>query len=182
MKFLKTTAILFLFLATSCTSIKATSDYDTKTDFSKFKTFAFYKKGIAKVDLSNLDKKRILHAIENELQAKGLTKSTHPDILVNIFTKSKEKIDHYDNSNSGWGYYSYRRYGPINEPTYNSVSTSVVGTLFIDIIDVSKKDLAWQGAGIGFLNYVDCKEKKNKLFKEFVSEILKKYPPMDKNI
>jgi hypothetical protein len=73
--------------------------------------------------------------------------------------------------------WTYQHYGRGSGPTYNNVSTSIVGTLFIDIIDANKKELAWQGVGVGFLNYVDDKEKKDKLFKEFVSEIMKKYPP-----
>ncbi len=176
MKVLKYLSAILLFTIFSCTSVKITSDYNRKTDFSKFKTFAFYKKGIDKVDLSDLDKKRILHAIENELLAKGMTKSEHPDVLVNIFIKSKEEIDHYDR-NSYLDVWTYQHFGLGSGPTYNNVSTAIVGTLFIDIIDASKKALAWQGVGEGFINFVDSKEKKDKLFKEFATEIMKKYPP-----
>lgn len=177
MKLFKTTAILFLFIATSCVSVRVTSDFDTKTDFSKFKTFAFYKKGIDKVDLSDLDKRRILHAIESELLAKGMTKSEHPDVLVNIFTKSREKIDVYDNSYYGWypWYYGYGFYG---YSMYNdNVIKSTEGTLFIDLIDAKKKELAWQGIGVGLLNFTANKDKKDVRIKEFVTEIMKKYPP-----
>lgn len=58
MKLLKSFLILLLFGAVSCVSVKVTSDYDNKTDFSKFKSFAFYKKGIDNVELSDLDKRR----------------------------------------------------------------------------------------------------------------------------
>ena len=33
--------------------------------------------------------------------AKGFTKSENPDILVNIFTKARRKVDIYNNSLSG---------------------------------------------------------------------------------
>lgn len=176
MKTFKLIAIFLLLITYSCVTVRVTSDYDSKTDFSKFKTFAFYKKGIDKVDLSDLDKKRILRAIESELLAKGMTKSKSPDILVNIFTKSREKIDIYNNGYYGWypWYYGYGFYG---RGMYNNVSKSTEGTLFIDLIDADKKELAWQGVGIGLLNFTDNKAKKEERIKEFVTEIMKKYPP-----
>jgi len=175
MKYFKIFALLLLVVTYSCVSVKVTTDYDSKTDFSTFKTFAFYKKGIEKVDLSDLDKRRILHAIEKQLLEKGMTKSSNPDVLVNIFTKSKEKIDVYDNSYYGWypWYYGYGFYGR----GYNNVSKSTEGTLFIDIIDATKKELAWQGIGVGVLNFTDNKAKKEERIKEFVLEIMKRYPP-----
>jgi FlaG/FlaF family flagellin (archaellin) len=178
MKLLKSFLILLLFGAVSCVSVKVTSDYDNKTDFSKFKTFAFYKKGIDNVELSDLDKRRILHAIEDQLLAKGMTKSENPDVLVSIFTKSKENIDVYDNNYYGWypWYYGSGFYG---RGMYDQVIKSTEGTLFIDIIDTTTKELAWQGVGVGLLNFSDDKVKKEERIKEFVTEIMKKYPPMN---
>ena len=70
--------VLFLFsiaFLTSCNSIKVATDYDSKVDFKSYKTFAFYKPGIDKAEISDLDKKRVLRAIESELLAKGFAKS-----------------------------------------------------------------------------------------------------------
>ena len=178
MKKFKIIALLLLLATYSCVSVRVTSDYDSKTDFSKFKTFAFYKKGIEKVDLSDLDKRRILRAIETELLAKGMTKSENPDVLISIFTKSKEKINVYDNSYYGW-YPWYYGYGPYGRGMHNNVSKSTEGTLFIDMIDANKKELAWQGIGVGVLNFTYNKAKKEERIKEFVLEIMKKYPPVN---
>ncbi|MCK5402221.1 MAG: DUF4136 domain-containing protein, partial [Flavobacteriaceae bacterium] len=60
-------------------------------------------------------------------------------------------------------------------PYYNNVSTSTEGTLYIDLIDASKKELVWQGMGTGYLT--QRMEKKEARFKEFVSKIMEKYPP-----
>ena len=102
-------SLISLLILVSCTSVNVYSDYDKETDFSEFKTYAFYKKGIDKVEISDLDKKRILRAIEKELKLKGLVPSENPDLLVNIFTKSREKIDVYNNNYYGWypWYYGY---------------------------------------------------------------------------
>jgi len=185
MKILKLLPILLLFLVASCSSVSVSSDYEKTTDFSVYKTYAFYKKGIDKVEISDLDKRRILRAIEAEMNAKGFVKSDNPDLLVNIFTKSREKIDVYNNNYYGWypwyygyGYgYGYGGYGMGYGFGYNNVYSSTEGTLFIDLIDAHKKELAWQGIGTGVLSYSKSIEKKEARINEFVSKIMTAYPP-----
>ena len=186
MKLLKVFPILFLFILGSCSSVNVSSDYERGTDFSNYKTYAFYKKGIDKVEISDLDKRRILRAIQAEMNAKGMVISENPDILVSIFTKSKEKIDVYNNNYYGWYpyYYGYGYYGggPYGYGFgYNNVHTSTEGTLFIDLIDAHKKELVWQGMGSGVLSYSKNIDKKEARIKEFVSEIMTVYPPGPEN-
>ena len=76
------TSLIVLMVVVSCSSVNVYSDYDKATDFTGFKTYAFYKKGIDKVEISDLDKKRILRAIERELKAKGMETKAKPE---NIF-------------------------------------------------------------------------------------------------
>ena len=95
----------------SCGSVKVASDFDSEADFSQYKTFAFYKSGIDKVEISDIDKKRILKSIQNTLLNKGMTIDENPDILINIATKSSENI-YIDNTfyspyYTGW----YPNYG-----------------------------------------------------------------------
>ncbi len=169
--------LLILLIATSCSSIKVSTDYDKAADFNNYKTFAFFKTGIDKAEISDLDKRRILRAIETELLAKGFTKSENPDLLISLFTKSNQRVDVYNNY---WGYgaWGWGGYGPgwgwgWNQPA--SVSTSTEGTLFIDLIDANKKELVWQGMGTGYLTR--NMDKKDALIKEFVAKIMEKYPP-----
>lgn len=185
MKILKLLPLMLFFIATSCISVRVSSDYDRKADFKQYKTFAFYKKGIDKVEISDLDKRRILRAIEADLLAKGFTKSENPDLLVNIFTKSREKINVYNNNYLGWypwyyggfGYYGYGGPYGFGYGAFNNVSKSTEGTLFIDLIDANKKELAWQGIGTGALITSKDISKKEERIKEFVNEIMAKYPP-----
>src|SRR5680860_474355 len=131
MKFIKITAVL-LFLAlgfTSCNTVKVASDYDQKVDFNKYNSFAFFKPGIDKADISDLDKKRILRAIEEEMTAKGFTKSEKPDLLVSIFTKTKENINIYQNNRYGYGY-GWGWYPWYWGAGQNTVSTTSEGTLY----------------------------------------------------
>ena len=174
-------ASLILLFLVSCSSISVYSDYDKNVDFSRFKTYAFYKKGIDRVEISDLDKRRILRIIERELHAKGMVPSEDPDVLVNIFTKSRERIDVYTNNYYGWypWYYGYGYgwYGPGYGFGYTNVSSSTEGTLFIDLIDARKKELAWQGIGTGILSYSKSVEKKEAMINDFVTKIMMAYPP-----
>lgn len=174
-KFLPVT--LLILVVTSCTSVRVASDYDKNANFNSYKTFAFFKTGIDKAEISDLDKRRVLRAIETELLAKGFTKSENPDMLVSIFTKSREKVNVYNN---GWGPYGY---GWGWSPWYwggygyggSTVSTSTEGVLYIDLIDAKKKELVWQGMGTGYLS--KNMEKKEERIREFVNKIMEKYPP-----
>ena len=96
--------LLVAVLMSSCSSVKVASDYDKDADFNTYKSFAFYKTGIDKAEISDLDKRRILRAIEAELLAKGYTKSSDPDILVSIFTKARERVNVWNNGWGPWGY------------------------------------------------------------------------------
>lgn len=176
MKKLLILPVLF-FVLTSCTSVRVASDFDKNVDFSQYKTFAFYKAGIDKVEISDLDKKRILRAIETELFAKGFSLSDNPDLMVSIFTKSNEQVN-VNQYNAGWGYGWGWGYSPYMMGGMASVSRHTEGTLFIDLIDAKKKELIWQGEGQGILT--QNSGDKEKRISEFVSEILQQYPPQKK--
>ena len=71
MRAIKFIPILLLFALSSCSSISVYSDFDKGVDFSQYKTYAFHRSGIDKVQISELDKRRILNAIDVELSKKG---------------------------------------------------------------------------------------------------------------
>ncbi len=177
MKLLKIIPVASIILFYSCASINVTSDYDKTVDFNQYKTFAFHKSGIDKVEISDLDKKRILKAIDESLSAKGLIKQENPDILVNIFTKSREQVD-VNTFNAGWGYGWGWGWSPWMYNNRTSVSRSTEGTLYIDLIDAKKKELIWQGEGNG--NLPKSVDKKDEQIKKMVSKILDQYPPQKK--
>ena len=176
MKALKILPLILLFILSSCSSVQVAQDYDTTTDFTRYKTYAFFKSGIDKVEISDLDKKRILRSIEAEMNTKGLTKSDKPDLLVNIFTKATERVN-VNQFNTGFGYgwgYGWG-WNPYLWGGQTMVSTNTEGTLYIDLIDASTKELVWQGEGVGVLT--QNTGKKDARIAEFVAKILAQYPP-----
>lgn len=166
--------IVASFLMASCASVRVQTDYDTQANFTKYTSFGFFKPGIDQVEISDLDKKRILRAIDKTMQEKGFVKSTTPDVLVSIVTKAEKNVDVYQNNfGFGWGWYNpfWFNGGFNNFGTFESVE----GRLFIDIIDAKKKELIWQGVGTAAL--VEGPEAKEARIQEIVAAILAKYPP-----
>lgn len=175
MKYIKSFLLFSIVLLFSCKSVSVVTDYDSKVDFKKYKTYAFYKPEIDKAEISDLDKKRILRAIESELAAIGMVKSKTPDMLVGIFTKSREKVNvNQNNLGWGWGFGWNPWWGGMNNNI--NVNQYTEGTLFIDFIDRAKKELVWQGVGTGALK-LENREKKEARIKEFVKEIISRFPP-----
>ncbi|WP_149304928.1 DUF4136 domain-containing protein [Pareuzebyella sediminis] len=176
-----TLPLLALLVLSSCTSVRVLSDYDKEADFNTYKSYAFYKTGIDKAQISDLDKKRILRAIETEMSKRGFVKSENPDLLVAIFTKEKEEVDIYNN-NFGWGWGGWG-WGPGFGwgwgPGWggSQVSTRTEGSLYIDLVDAKTRELVWQGKGVGNLGNINNIQKKEERIREFVSEILMQYPP-----
>lgn len=176
MKNLKFLPLLAIFiLATSCSPIRVVTDYDRNANFGEYNSFAFYKPGIDKAQISDLDKKRILRAIDAELSARGIQKSENPSILVSIFTKEQERVDVYNN-NFGWGW-GWNPWWFGGGFWGNTVSRSTEGSLYIDLIDASNKELVWQGVGSARLITSGDIDKKEERIREIVREILAKYPP-----
>ena len=169
-------SLLIIFITglffTSCNSIKVYSDFDSEADFGNYKSFAFYKNGIDKVEISDLDKKRILRSIEKNLTSRGMKIMNDPDLLINISTKSSDNI-YIDNTiyspfTMGWHPYYGRNYTRL-------AHTRSQGILYIDIIDSNSKQLIWQGKGVGFLS--SSKMNRDELLDEYVNKILSVFPP-----
>lgn len=163
--------LLLIILIVGCSSISVFTDHDSGVDFTKYKSFAFFKPGIDKVEISDLDKRRILKAIDIQLAKKSMLKSDIPDLLVSINTIAKEKV--YVNNNLGtwgWGWNPWM-WGP----NQNTISNRTEGILYIDLIDAKTKQLVWQGKGKGGIS--EYSKNRDERIGIFVAEILKNYPP-----
>jgi hypothetical protein len=176
MKLIKLLSVLGFFILTSCSSVYVNTDYDKKANFAAYKTYAYNKSSIDKLEISDLDKKRILNAIDAVMPTKQFSKSTNPDVLISLFTKERERVNVHNNMGwgPGWGWGMGWGMGM----GFTHTTTTPEGTLYIDIVDAKTKELVWQGIGTGYLttNF----EKKDERIAEFVTKILEKYPPIIK--
>ncbi len=179
MKALRFLPLVLILAIVSCSPVQVATDYDREVNFDLYQTYAFYKPGVDKAEISDLDKRRILRAIDAELAAKGMNKSETPNLLVSIFTKEKERVNVYQNNfgwGGGWGFgWNPWWWGGANWGT--SVSQRTEGSLFIDLIDAKTNQLVWQGIGTANLITSGNIDKKEQRIKEIVQEILSKFPP-----
>ncbi|HWA32871.1 MAG TPA: DUF4136 domain-containing protein [Cyclobacteriaceae bacterium] len=156
--------------------MKVSTDYDQQVDFSKYKTYTLTEEAIG-IPISDLDRRRLIEAVESGLAAKGFKASPGGDILVDLKVKTEQKETTTATSNGPYGSAYRYRWGSGFSTTDIDVETYVEGTLFIDFIDTSKKQLVWQGRGVKTLDPYATPQEKEQRIKSAVNSILAKYPP-----
>ena len=164
---LKIILFTFIFFIQSC-GIYVQYDYDSDVNFDNYSSYSFYQPDIDELEISDLDKKRILKSLDLGLKSKGLERSSSPDLLVTFETKSKERV--YVNNYLPYGWYPFAYHYP-----YSSGYSRVQGTLYVNFIDSKNQQLVWQGKGVGVLN--EYSKDRDKMIGNFVSSILEKFPP-----
>jgi len=169
--------ILIMIIAASCSTIKVSSDYDKTAGFSAYKTYTFTQEAL-NIQLDDLNKNRLINAITTELSAKGFTKAeSNPDVLIDVKLKGEQKQTATATSSGGYGGgYGYRWGGGFSTTQIN-YDTYIDGTLFIDMIDASKKQLVWQGRGTKTIDQDANQDKREKNINYAVKQIFMKYPP-----
>ncbi len=168
--------IFILFIAASCATIKVTSDFDKTAQFTGYKTYAFTPEAL-NLNVDELNRKRLITAVENELSLKGFKKAETPDVLIDLKLVAKTVQTATANTSGGYGRgYRYGWGGGFSTTTINYDSYQE-GTLFVDIIDASKLQLVWQGRGVGTLDPEASAKKRESNINNAVKMIFTKYPP-----
>jgi hypothetical protein len=163
----------------ACSGIRVQTDYDPKTDFSNMRSYAWFdeRSGVEgdRQDVTSLLDRRVRSAVDAELQRKGiaLVDKSAAKSLVSYHLGVETKLD-VNTINSGYGYRGYGRYGGISTTT---VSEYQEGTLLIDVIDPSSKQLVWRGSGQARIRQSSTPEDRKARIDEAVKEILEKFPP-----
>ena len=172
----KALPIAVIAAALACSTLKTSADYDPKTDFSQYKTWAW------KDDQSIKDPlwvKRTQSAFESELSKKGLTRNEqNPDLWVAVHARFSEQtqVTSYD---TGWGYGYGWRYGG-GGMTTTRVEQIPVGTLIVDLVDAKRKELVWRGTGTDTLNPQRSPEERDKALRDALAKMFENYPPRPK--
>ena len=166
--------VLVLILLVSCNPCKFVSEYDREVDFDTYKTF-----GLLNWDphndkiISSQNKEYLLLAIKNEMEARGYVyQENDADLQVSIFAIVQEETNYaaYSNHYAGYSGYGYvgvgasvgsggagvgvvgYGLGPMYPYTVYS-NDYEVGTLVIDLLDHTKKQIVWQGVASGRLGH-----------------------------
>jgi len=174
---MKKIILLFIVaLAASCSSITVSYDYDKTVDFSKYKTYAYTEEAL-KLGIGDLNRDRMINAVDAEMAARGFTKSDNPDALIDLVVKAKERTEATATNMGGYGYgrYGYGYGGGFSTTSIN-YDTYVDGTLFINLVDKTTEKLVWQGRGTKTLDENASPEKRESNIKTAVKMIFAKYP------
>jgi Domain of unknown function (DUF4136) len=170
-------ALFFLFyFAEVAAAGKVESDFDSKADFSRYKTFMWIQK--PEMDDPLMDE-RIVNSINAELASKGWTlvqEGGDVGVSAHVATKKKHTLEtFYNGFGGGWGWHWWG--GGMGIAT-TRVDTYTVGTIVIDLFDSSTRQLVWRGWVTDALPDKPQKEEK-KLEKE-IGKLFKNFPPKAK--
>lgn len=165
--------LLFLLFCTSCSSVRVVYDYDKSTIFSNYTTYGYYPD--MESGMSQLDAKRLLDAVDEVMQQKGILFSEEPDLLINIQSRD---FRNPQSSNVGVGV------GGTGGNVGGGVSigiplnrSNVEREIVFDLIDSQKDMLVWQAISeTPFREGASPSVKEEKLY-EIVSKVFSKYPP-----
>ena len=170
------------FLLWSCAG-KPSVDYDTRADFSTYKTYAWSEKTDDATKQSKVDSplvhQRVRESIEENLQAKGLrsVEAAQADLLVSYHLSVA--VTGRTSSSVSFGVGSFGSHSSVGLSVGVPVGGRNIeeGTLVIDMNDAKTNSLVWQGAASRQLSRNATPEKTKAAVDEVVSEILANYPP-----
>jgi len=161
----------------SCNTLKVSMDYDRDVDFNKFKSFKFTEE--AKIYPGNeLNRRRVLAAIESEMQKEGFGMSENADVWIDIEFNVVEQQSATATTSSPHSYWGggYRYgYGMGFSTTTINYNTYEVGTIFINMIDASNQQLVWQGRGEKTVN--PTAKNIEQRINDGIAKIFTRYPP-----
>jgi Domain of unknown function (DUF4136) len=153
-------------------------NYLPGTDFSKYKTYKWVQ--IPNVQYPNqLVDAQIKQSIDNQLALKGLTKSEdNPDLYVcyQVAVNQEKQWNSFSTGGGGWGWGGWGGWGGMNTTTTTS-QTINIGTLNLDMYDVSAKKQVWRGDASKTLGSGKDPKKVQKNLDKAMAKLFKKYPP-----
>jgi hypothetical protein len=172
---MKNLKFLLLFILMSCSASKVYTDYDSKTDFSKFKTFDFYEDNGD--NLNDFDVKRITSIIENELENTGLNYNQKPDFFIYFDTKTTES---QNNNTIGIGLGTGGRNGGIGVSGGIPIGGKKLDEeISIRFINAVSNDLFWEASLTSTIKEKRTPEERILYLQKVISKILSNYPPKE---
>jgi hypothetical protein len=159
-------------------AVRVSQDYDTQFSFAELQTYGWIQESGMARDQQGvrypLIEQRIRDAVDRALASKGYRKvnASDADFIVAFHAGAEEKLDVY----STYDYYGYGwRTGYVTETT--NVRQYTEGTLMIDVIAMSTRNLIWRGVGTKSLSSDRDPEKVTQRINEAVADILAEFPP-----
>jgi len=158
------------------------SNVDSSVNFSQYKTYSFFAElATDKVGYESLESSFLKVAVAQEMDKRGFSYSDSPDLIMNFYINTKEKIRSRSVPTAG-AYYDYR------DPFYDTwggyggyggyetrIDQYTEGTLNIDVVDAATRKLVWEGAIVGRVTNETIKNLEA-VIDSAVHEIFKEFP------
>jgi hypothetical protein len=169
------TILPMLLLLAACSSMRVSSDYDPKYDFTSLTSFAVV---YPKTEHS-LTQQRIAEALRLQMKAKGYkeTDRDHADFIMLFHTdvtQKKQVVTDYQMV----GYYPYYGYGygaPMAVPVQREYNYSE-GKIIIDALDPDGNRVFWRGIATDQLHSFDTPQERSEYIKSVIAETLASFP------
>ena len=168
--------LLILLVSMASCGSSAVVDYDKSADFSTLDSYDYYP-GIQS-GLTPFDDRRMMRAIDSVMESRGLRQSINPDLLVNFYTE-----EYLTESNTTIGIGIGGGSGNVGYGVSGGIpvgGNEIRQLVTIDVIDVKRDALIWQGVITANIKENASPEDKEIYFQQIISKLLKEYPPPEK--
>ncbi|MEP7247372.1 MAG: DUF4136 domain-containing protein [Gammaproteobacteria bacterium] len=147
-------------------------------DVTQYRTFGFVEHlDTDKAGYSTLITRYLKDSVTREMVARGYTQSETPDVAINFTTGEKDKVEGTTGPSLGVGYsrWGYRGFGWGLGYGGRDIRTVTEGSLTIDVVDQSRKELLWTGTASGTLTK-KIQNNPQPAIDQAVTAIFAKYP------
>jgi len=158
---------------------KVAVNYDTKVDFTKYKTYKW-------VDITGatypnqLQDLMIRNAIDSSLKMKGMVRQDSGSVSIyvgyQLTTTQQTQLNTYGSGGGAWGYGGGWG-GGMGGMSTTTTQTLTEGTLAVDLYDPAMKQLVWQGTATKTLNPSADAAKNQANVQKATNKIFQNYPP-----
>lgn len=166
-------SIVLVFVLVSCSSVRVNYDYDRTVDFSSYSTYNYF--ADMQTGLSQLDERRLLHAVDSTLKARGYRLAEEPEIFINIMSDEYRSAP---KNNVGVGIGGTGR----NVGGGISVGLPLGGlnlqrSIQIDLVDSQRDALVWQAVAESGLRDNASPSVREQQLQAVVKKVFSKFPP-----
>lgn len=174
--------LLALLIGACASTPDVYTNVDRQADFGQFKTFGFFDPlATDRSGYETTESRYLKAAVEREMKLRDIRLAEDPDLRVNFFINTNEKVQSRSSPTAG-AYYGYRgaRYGAWGgyETTIDQYTE---GTLNIDIVDTRTNRLVWEGTIVGKVTD-EVRNNLEAVADEAVREIFTRFPVPPVNI
>ena len=169
-------------LAACATGPRITTEADPEADFSRYRTFGFYSPlAIEPHGYGSAATERMKDAARTQMESRGYVFTTdRPDLWLNINAYTEQRTDVTSMPTVDYAYYySYRARGYYVVPYWRDrtdVHRYTEGTLNVDLVDVERNRLVWEGIAVGRVGRTKDAAARDARIDSTMAEIFAQYP------